>query len=204
MQVLKKTIYSVEDFDLSLEPIEDTISIKKTAKGFEVRYLHYDLYSENPFDNSEGNGIFYHWKEMGKEELEKYCELLGYDIETREKIGKENPDAIKIDKYEHSGISYSVSGEGMNCRWDTSSAWAVWYPDNVLLDELKGLKGIARRKKCIEYARQACELFNQWANGDCYCIVKETFDKNKEQIEQDNVGGYFGYEEALKALKTDI
>jgi len=204
MQVTKKTIYEVENFDLKFEPIEDTISIKKIAKGFEVRYLTYDNDPGNPFENSEGNGIFYHWKEMGQEELLKYCELLGYDPDTRETIGKENPDAVRIDKYEHSGISYSVAGEGMNCRWDTSSTWAVWYPDNVLLEEVKKLKGQARRKKLIEYARQACELFNQWCNGDCYCIVKETIDQNKEQIDHDIVGGYYGYNEALKSLKTDI
>ena len=204
MQVIKKTIYEVEDFDLKFEPIEDTISIKKTAKGYEVRYITYDESSDNPFEDSEGNGNFYHWKDFGREQLEKYCELLGYDIGTHEQIGKENKDAVRIDKYEHSGISYSVSGEGRQCRFDTSDTWAVWYPDNCLLDELKGLKGIARRKKCIEYARQACELCNQWANGEVYCIVRENFDLNKEQIDYDIVGGYFGREYAEKELLTAI
>jgi uncharacterized protein YbaR (Trm112 family) len=243
MQITKKTIYEVEDFDLRFEPIEDSISIKEIEKelcpicktelehikikkedvfgcpkckkelerkkaikekGFEIRYLTYDNNPENPFEFSEGNGIFYHWKERGREELEKYCELLGYDPETREQTGKENPDAVRIDKYEHSGITYSVAGEGRNCRWDTSSTWAVWYPDNCLLDELKGLKGKTRRNKCIEYARQACELFNQWCNGEVYCIVKETFNQNKEQIDHDIVGGFFGRDYAEQALKKDI
>jgi len=204
MKVSKKTIYQVENFDLQFEPIEDSISIEKTVEGFEVKYLTYDENTENPFENSEGNGNFFHWEDNGREQLTKYCDLLGYDIDTREKIKKEHPDAVKIDKYEHSGISYSVAGEGMNCRWDTSSVWAVWFPDECLLDNLKGLKGIARRKKCIEYARQACELFNQWANGETYCIVKETFNKDKEQVEYDIVDGYFGYEYAEKDLKTDI
>ena len=176
-------------------------------KGFEVRYLAYDLSPENPFDSKyqEGNGIFYHWKDMGREELLKYCELLGYDPETKEKISKENPDTVRIDKYEHSGISYSVEGEGRNCRWDTSHSWAVWYPDNVLLEDLKRFKTKqARRKRCIELARQACELFNQWANGEVYGIVKETFDKNKEPINDDACYGFFGYHYAIQALKTEI
>jgi hypothetical protein len=243
MKVTKKTIYEVEDFDLTFEPIEDTIQIKEVEKelcpicktelehikikkedvfgcqkckkeivrskaikepGFEVRYLSYDNDPENPFENSEGNGDFFHWKDYGREQLEKYCELLGYDIDTREKIGKDNPDAVRIDKYEHSGIAYSVFGEGRQCRWDTSSTWAVWYPDNVLLEELKGLKGNARRKKCIEYARQACELFNEWCNGEVYCIVKETFDQNKQEIDYDIVCGFFGRDYAKKALETDL
>jgi len=206
--MIKKTVttqYTDEQgFEFTFEPIEDSLKIKKTKTGFEARYLTPDNDSINPFETSEGNGIFYHWKEYGKEQLEKYCELLGYDIDTKEKIGEENPDTVRIDKYEHSGITYSVAGEGMNCRWDTSNSWAIWYPDNVLLEELKGLKGQARRQKCIEYARQCCELFNQWANGEVYCIVKETYDHNKEQIDYDVCGGYFGYEEALKSLETDI
>ena len=28
----------------------------------------------------------------------------------------------------------------MNCRWDTSSTWAVWYPDKYLAEELNKIK----------------------------------------------------------------
>jgi len=73
------------------------------------------------------------------------------------------------------------------------------------IEDLKRFKTKAsRRKRCIELARQACEIFNQWANGEVYCIVKENFDTNKEQIDYDVVGGYYGYKEALKSLETDI
>lgn len=207
MQVLKKTVYQVEDFDLKFEPIEDSISIEKTAKGFEVKYLTYDIDPENPFDSKyqEGNGIFYHWKDYGKEQLEKYCELLGYDIDTREKIREDNPLAVRIDKYEHSGISYSVAGEGIQCKWDTSLAWAVWYPDNCAMEDIKRFKTTkTQRARAVELARQACELFNYWANGEVYCIVKENFNHNKEQLNCDTVGGYFGRDYAEKDLKTAI
>lgn len=40
-----------------------------------------------------------------------------------------NPMAVLLDIYEHGGIAYSVSGEGMQCRWDTSDGAAVWVPD---------------------------------------------------------------------------
>ena len=198
MKVTKKVVYQVEDFDLKFEPIGDTIKITNIGRGFEVKYITLDDCAENPFDSKyqEGNGIFYHWKDYGREQLVKYCELLGYDIETREKIRKDDKDCVRIDKYEHSGVAYSVAGEGRNCQFDTSSVWAVWWPDKVLFDELKGLKGKARRNKCIEYARQSCELFNQWANGEVYCIVVETFNKDKEHLDYDICGGYYGYENA--------
>ena len=204
MEITKKVIYSGEGFDFTFEPIEDSISIKKTKNGYEVRYLTPDKYPENPFENDEGLGNFYHWNN-DREEFLKYCEALGYDHNTTEKIGKENPDVVKIDKYEHSQVYYSVEGEGYNCQWDTSHSWAVWLPNNCLLEDLKRFKTKAsRRKRCIELARQACEIFNQWANGEVYCIVKENFDTNKEQIDYDVVGGYYGYKEALKSLETDI
>ena len=206
MNVVKKTTYLTEDFELTFEPIEDSIKIKKTKKGYTVKYLTYDTYSINPFEESDGNGNFYHWKDYGKEQVEKYCELLGYDSETKEKIKPDNPLAVRIDKYEHSGIYYSVKGEGTQYRWDTSHTWAIWFPDDCLLKELNAVKNkIAKRKKAVGYAKEACELFNNYVNGNVYMIVKETFDKNKERIDNDVVGGYFGYEYSLEALvENDI
>jgi hypothetical protein len=61
-----------------------------------------------------------------------------------------------------------------------------------------------RRKRALEIAKEACELFNNWVNGETYCIVKETFNHNKESIEYDIVGGYYGRESAQESLKTDI
>lgn len=198
------TTYFVDGFELHFEPIEDTLAIKKTEKGYEVKYLAYDDYFEDPFEY-DGSGRFYHWKDYGREQLQKYCELLGYDMDTRKKIKPKNPLAVEIDKYEHGQIYYSISGEGYQCRWDTSRSWAVWYPDDSLLQELNKIKNkTKRRKKAIEYARRACELFNQWANGDVYILVKEIYNEKKEKIDYDCCGGYFGYKEALKSLETEI
>jgi hypothetical protein len=200
-----KTYINDEGFEFTFEPIEDTLTIKETKKGFEARYLIYDTDPINPFENSDGNGNFFYWKDFGKEQLEKYCELLGYDIDTREKIKEDNSLAVRIDKYDHSGISYSVSGEGMQCRWDTSSAWAVWNPNECALEDIKRFKTKkTQRARAVELARQACKLLNQLANGEVYCIVKEVYDKNKKQIDYDVIGGYYGYDSAKEALKTDI
>jgi hypothetical protein len=206
MAIKKVVTYVNKDgFSFEFEPIENTLKIKETETGFEVRYLTYDECVDNPFETSDGNGNFYHWKDYGKEQLSKYCELLGYDEETREQIRPSHPLAVAIDKYEHSGVAYSLHGEGMQCRWDTSSIWAIWYPDDCVMDDIKRFKTKkAQRKRAIELARQACELFNQWANGETYIIVKETYDKNKKQIETENCGGYFGQEYALKELETAI
>lgn len=48
-----------------------------------------------------------------------------------------NPFAVELDIYEHGGVAYSVSGTGMQCRWDTSRGGAVWVPDEDALDNIK-------------------------------------------------------------------
>lgn len=45
--------------------------------------------------------------------------------------------AIPLDIYEHGGVAYSVTGTGMNCRWDTSRAAAVWVPDDDAIDNIR-------------------------------------------------------------------
>jgi hypothetical protein len=46
-----------------------------------------------------------------------------------------NPFVQVLDVYEHSGTSFSISGEGTQCRWDTARGGAVWVPDDVARKE---------------------------------------------------------------------
>jgi hypothetical protein len=57
-----------------------------------------------------------------------------------------DPDAVLLDLYDHSGVSYSVSGHGMQCRFDTSRGAAVWVPDEYARSEL------GRRAETYAYA----------------------------------------------------
>jgi len=45
-------------------------------------------------------------------------------------------DAQVLDCYDHSGQHWSLSGQGMQCRWDTSNRAGVWVPDDCLRKEL--------------------------------------------------------------------
>lgn len=47
-----------------------------------------------------------------------------------------NPFAVSLDVYEHGGVSYSLTGRGMQCRFDTASCGAVWVPDETLEHDL--------------------------------------------------------------------
>lgn len=47
-----------------------------------------------------------------------------------------NRFAVLLDVYDHSGIAWSISGGGMQCRWDTSSGAGLWLPDSICEDEI--------------------------------------------------------------------
>lgn len=191
------------------EAIADTIKMVKCWGRYIVGYLVPDENAEDPTTEDEGLGYFVHWAGNSKEEYRAYCEARGFDPDAMNRgtpKGKPNPDAVLIDKYEHSGVCYSVAGEGTQCRWDTSNAWAVWLPSYVLRDELKGKTKAKRRAKCVEFARQACEVFNKWANGEVYAASIHVFDGKGEEVESagDIVCGYYGVNDAEKGLDEMI
>ena len=48
-----------------------------------------------------------------------------------------NKYGVLLDCYEHSGQSWSVTGTGMQCRWDTSTGAGIWLPDDCAEEELQ-------------------------------------------------------------------
>lgn len=80
--------------------------------------------------------------EEKREQLETLIEpLLTWNWEEVQQQCAEpgNPHAVMLDIYEHSGIAYSISGAGMQCRFDTSRGAALWIPEGYALDEVKRL-----------------------------------------------------------------
>lgn len=45
-------------------------------------------------------------------------------------------DGVMLDVYDHSGLHWSITGGGMQCRWDTSSGAGIWLPDEFARDEI--------------------------------------------------------------------
>lgn len=45
-------------------------------------------------------------------------------------------DVVVLDCYSHSGESWSISGGGMQCRWDTATGAGVWVPDDAAREEI--------------------------------------------------------------------
>jgi len=192
-----KIIIPAETTDLKLivdsDLIDDTIKIIKTKKGFRVGGAIPDLNTENPLDTDEFLGKLYHWKTNDKEVYNKYCELLGYDTETKEKVKEQYKYAISIDKYEHGSITYSISGEGYKCRWDTSYGWAVWIPCDKDIKHLDKMRNIEKRQKELyKICREALKIFNCYLHGEVYGYLIYEFSKRGKKLKTDSCFGFYG------------
>ena len=117
-----------------------------------------------------------------------------------------NPDAVFLDVYDHSGQCWSISGGGMQCRWDTSRGAGAWVPDKCLTDQLDSdvVNGLDRRTQCRKYAQQFLDTYNEIISGNIYGCVVQVHDLDGELISEDACWGYIGSEDAEESLKTEF
>lgn len=91
-----------------------------------------------------------------------------YDEETGETVSDhewkklEGCHVFFLDFYEHSGISFSISGTGTNCAFDTASEVGIIAVPKTL-DGFDYSETEARK-----IAEKELELYNAYANGECY------------------------------------
>lgn len=113
-------------------------------------------------------------------------------------------DAVLLDRYEHGLCSYSVSGGGMQCRWDTSRGEAVWIPNEYLRSELEKIADPSERYKQAEkYAQQACDVYTDWCNGNIYGVCVDVFYKGELHTD-DACWGYIGSDHAEESLTDQM
>jgi len=213
--VVKTRYIGEDDFEFTFEPVEDTISIKKTKDGFEARYLVQDGMPEQP-DQFDDNNLFlvnYHRDfYITKDKILKENDLKNWyrgefddykeDPMDENEIGKfplaEKFHIFKLACYVHSGVYLYLDGDNhaycQHDSWDTSRIGAVLASKEEWPEEWP-----AR-----EAARGLVETWNQYLSGDVYGIVKETYDKDKKQIDEDSCWGFYGFEYAKQALETEI
>jgi hypothetical protein len=120
-----------------------------------------------------------------------------------------NPYAVMLDVYNHGGQSYSISGEGTQCRWDTARGGALWVPNDCALENIKTICGEGAtheqlKAQAEKYCRGVIETYNKWLAGDCYGVIISYHDSvtGELQIDQlpDECWGYIGHEDALESL----
>ena len=214
MTITKRITYSSEGFDFTLEPIEDSIKVKKTKQGYEIRYLTSDLDPDSPrnWDNL-GTMVCFHKRydlgdktDLTSDNFDGWEELEDYLVKEKKAVV-----IAPLYMYDHSGISIKI-GDFYGCglsqghaRFDSGQIGFIYVDEETLKKEYN-VKKIS--KKIKDKARKVLEgevdTYDEYVRGEVYTIVKETYYKNKEQLDYDCVGGYFGYNDSLKALETEI
>jgi hypothetical protein len=202
MNIIKKTVYvNEEGFKFKFEPITDSVKITKTKEGYEARYIISDENSESPrqWDNIGNMVCFHRSYTLGDNHNLRHEDFNGWD-EMEEFIKKEYDTVIILPLYlyDHSGISIAVRPHGYHGSWDCGQVGFIY----ATKEDLK--KEGMTKEEVEKHLLGEVETYNQYLTGDVYCIVKEDYNEEKEPIDYNIVGGYYGEEYAEKELLTAI
>ena len=197
--IVKKETYVDTDrgFTYRFYPVEDTIKDKKTNDGYEVKYLIHD---PDPITPAALNGYadsaflvhyhrdFYVAREdiVAKDDVKAWYQ--GEKIEQEEEYYIYPVSALIHDMVHlELGITGFMGDPG---GWDTSHCGAVFVS-----------KSLAKNKKQAEnIALSLVEDWNTYLSGDTFCVVQETYDKNKNPTGYDISCGYYSMKQAEEDL----
>lgn len=147
--------------------------------------VEYDHDSENPSDWGGWKFVSFNRQRGDYERQRDYVdradngEIVPVNIGIRRKLSCGT--AFLVSAYEHSGIVYSLRGEGMRCRFDISDVAGIM----LWQDKPKDLGPMADREK---YARGFLESYNAWVNGEVYGYM--ITDENGADV--DSCWGFIG------------
>jgi len=193
--------YNEDDFEFTWHPIEDTLSIKKTQDGYEARYLIQDEIVNTPDEWGDDNLFLVNYHR----DFHVTNDKIIVEDEVREIYVEGKTEEGEIEKkyfifplscLVHSGVWLSLA-YSFTCDpggWDTSHVGLVL----VSKEEAK------TKEKARKLAEGLVKTWNMCLSGDVYCLVKEIYDKDKKPIDFDTLGGAYGRECALEALRTEI
>jgi len=190
------TRYVGEDgFEFTFEPVEDTITVEKTPKGYTARYLVQDDNPISPDENGD-SGLFlvnYH-RDFDVRRDSIIVKQNVADYYGGEKIPQEDKYHIfNLSMFSHSGIILSLSRTFISDSggWDTSHVGLV----------LVSKKEWHKRDNACEAAESLVNEWNAVLSGDVYGCVVEYYNKNKKQLNQESCWGYIGFEAAKAELR---
>lgn len=122
---------------------------------------------------------------------------------------KDDPMAVPVQLYEHSGRVWSVATKDPQCQFDTTPLAGYWVCDWACkenYDDILTEKGeVEARKWLLEAARIILEEYTSWAEGDCWGVVIDVTAFDGDDPGQfEAVWGYIGrkYAEEELEIKT--
>jgi hypothetical protein len=123
-----------------------------------------------------------------------------------------NPDAVPLSYFEHGLCRWSVAGElpaGCRCPFDSVPFAGLWLPDAATLASARNYGGRTRRHFLRKRARQACDAYTLWCNGDVYgyeirrVTACPCCDEERSQT-VDSCWGFYGVEACLAEARAAI
>ena len=117
-------------------------------------------------------------------------------------------DAVPLSYFEHGLCRWSVAGElpaACRCPWDSVGFAGLWLPDAATLESARNYGGWTRRHFMRKRARQACDAYTGWCNGEIYGYEIARIANlpcGGEQAEPIDSGwGFFGLEDCRTAAR---
>lgn len=211
MKITRTITYTAEvnglAVPLTFQPVDHPEPL--AAKSGDKLIIVYAVQDEHlPIEDLLGDG-------MGKLlSLHRYSSTRGQGFAALglDQYGEFDPDlrpnknAVLLDCYAHGSQHWSISGDGMQCRFDTARGAGVWVPDDCLRSQLDDdeADGKDRRTQAVLYAQQFLTQYNAIINGEVYGIVTETYDEFGGFISCDHVWGYVGSESTAEEMNMQF
>ena len=178
----------------------ETMTIEQDGQTYRITVYH-DTDAPNPLED---------WDEMGTI-LSLNRRHVNFDPAGID-AAIDDPDAVPLSYFEHGQCLWSVAGElppGARCPFDSVSFAGLWLPDAQTLESARNYGGRTRCHFMRKRARQACEVYTQWCNGDIYGYEIARINAcpccGEEKPEPvDSCWGFFGLDECLSEAQAAV
>lgn len=189
------------------EPIDkkdsDAYIIEETPNGYNIKYIAIDNDPESPRDcDNLGTMVCFHKRYILGDEDHGYRRENFNSWKELKKIIEEKEDVaviLPLYLYDHSGITMRTYP--FEDRWDSGQVGFIFVSKDKVRKEFSVTEIndeiLDKVKKLLE---SDVEIYNDFLTGNVYRLVKETFDKDKNQIYYDIIGGYYGLQYAKEEL----
>jgi hypothetical protein len=178
-----------------------TRTVEQNGQTYRIT-VHADADAQNPLED---------WDEMGTI-LSLNRRHANFDPDGIDEAIDTNPDAVPLSYHEHGLCLWSVAGElppGAHCPFDSVAFAGLWLPDALTLESARNYGGWTRRQFMRKRARQACDVYTQWCNGDIYGYRVDRLSAcpccGSEQAEEvDSCWGFYGLDYCLSEAHAAV
>jgi hypothetical protein len=179
----------------------ETETVARDGQTYRIS-IYPDADAPNPLED---------WSEMGTI-LSLSRRHANYHPGSVDDLLEDHPDAVPLSYYEHGLCLWSVAGElpaMCRCPFDSVGIAGFWLPDAETLESAKHYGGFTRRMFMRKRARQACEAYTQWCNGEVYGYEVERLTNcghcGHEQAEHvDSCWGFFGLDYCRREARAAV